>query len=812
MATLEELLAQAESEVALSQPVGTPAQRALQAGAGTALNIVDPLTFGLLGKGLAAGQAIASDIGGYFTGQAPEDYYSQELAKIERLKSIGQAAQSEAGLTGPSEALSFMAPLPGKKAEALFSIAKPVKEAGLGLASYLGSEAGQAYTNESPYGSLAGALAAPLSLQGLVGGIRRLSSALSPTLDVLKGREEALQQIASKEVLKAAGEEGAARLAMAQQMPELLTSPLGRTLTAAEIAQTPGIANVQLQMAKNIEGGKPLIDALTAGKAEQELAMAQLGSFAEKGDLASTVRDVAAKQRGAEILGNENQIIKNIDLQIQSLKPETIRTPSELVKSLGTDTAKKIKKAKDDTKATAREAFRDPQVYNVIVDVPNIRKDVSSLVKRWKRAPTQTIDDPRVAKQIAKLRMLDMPSEDLPKGFVPTVKIGDLHTIQVKLGEVLSGSKPDQYTPSQALALSVWQYVDGVMEKAPGSDKLFAAKAKSRDYFDTFIYNRDLQRPSPLSQALKKSPEKVLPFLSKESFGVSSMQKASVGLDNLETLKLSEFANLPDAKKKLAWIEKNRPQLSDTSFWPQMENYAAELKGITQPVKRTVGAFENITEGQIPTKIFGDENAAAEFMKQFRGTEAELLARGKWIQQAKTARGGLAAQYDSQKKVVKRIFGSDTDKIEKIIKDIDLSNSPQRIAQIATGKQSITTQGMTTIGWLLGARSMLKSAKGLKLAGPAYALANWTNPPAWLAGGLAYKVGEMATKSDAEIDRLVVEMLRDPSLIKFAASPVSEKSTKNLLEEAGRLGYFGAKSQFTTDEDELAAQELLNSL
>jgi len=543
-------------------------------------------------------------------------------------------------------------------------------------------------------------------------------------------------------------------------------------------------------------GGTPIIDLATARKAEQELAMGQLGSFAEKGDLAATVRDIASKQRGAEILGNEADVVRNIDLQIQSVKPETMSTPSELVKSLGSDTAAKIRVAKDEAKAAARAGFKDPEVYDVIVDVPNIRKDVTSLVKQWKRTPTQTIDDSRVAKQIARLRKLDMPKEDLPAGFVPTVKIGELHDVQVKLGEVLSGAKPGEYTPSQALARSVWQYVDDVMEKAPGSEKLFAAKAKYRDYFDTFVYNRELQRPSPLNQALKKSPEKVLPFLAKESFGVSSMQKAGVGLDNLETLKLSEFANLTDAKKKLAWIEKNRPQLSDASFWPQIENYAAELKGITQPVKRAIDTFENITEGQIPTKIFGDEDAAAEFMKRFRGTEAELLARGKWIQQAKNARGGLAEQYNTQKKVVKEIFGEDTAQIERIINDLQGSASVQALTKSGTGKQSISGQTATTIGSILRQRPLLQMMKTGKFVGwlPGVALGGLPGVVTAAAGeALGVAASRLAVKREDELNAMIGKMLADPSLIKIAAAPPTKENVFKFMDAAERAGFVAAR-------------------
>jgi hypothetical protein len=68
-----------------------------------------------------------------------------------------------------------MFPGPGKGKGSL--LAQAAKEAGLGLTSYFGSEAGE-YLTDSPYGALVGALAAPLTAQGATKAVKSTAPAL----------------------------------------------------------------------------------------------------------------------------------------------------------------------------------------------------------------------------------------------------------------------------------------------------------------------------------------------------------------------------------------------------------------------------------------------------------------------------------------------------------------------------------------------------------------------------------------------------------------------------------------------------------
>jgi hypothetical protein len=796
-ALLEQRIAQLEATLSEPQvvPAGGSLTNALATGTGGLINLGDILTFGQLSKGIAAVPAIGRDIYGLATGAEPQDYYSQELAKVNALKNLYAAERERQSLSGLETAFSFMAPVPGGKAEALTSVARPLKEAGLGLAAYGGSELGEA-TIGGTGGAIVGALAAPLTAQGAVGLSRRAISTLDEPRALLRGDETAIQNAAVQEILDRAGPEGAARIAIAQELGTPLMSPLGVPMTAAEVAQTPSLATYQYAMSKPEMGGQTLLDALAKRKEEQALAFGALGTQPQKGQLSEALRTVAAQQGVLKA----DEAIKGIDLDLASRNPAAMEEPSRLVQSLGTEVISEIKTAAKDAKEAGRSAFKDPAVYNVVVDVPNIKQDVNRIVRGWKRDPSQRIGDATVLSQIKRLRQLDMPKEDLPEGFVPSVKIGELHDIQVQLGKVLSSTKQGERTPSQALALNLYKYIESVMENAPGSDALFAAKDKWKNYFDTFVYDKERGVISPLKQALKKSPEKVVPFLSSESASIGALKKAGVGAQQIETQKLSEFMNLPTAEKKLAWITKNRPVLSETSFWPSIENAEQTLKATLEPGQ--LSEFAKISEGQIPSQIFSDLGKARRFMKDVEGTQLEDLTRGKFIESLQTGRGTIADRLASQRDVAKTIFKGDYDQLEKVITDIEGAALPERLKQQATGKQSITAQAQTTLGTIFNKRALLRAAQNSKyVAGIVGSIVGGAGSGGILGaavGGVlgevtALRVGKKAAAVEEQLNAAINQMLSKPELIKFAAAPPTVKNVESFFEQASRLGYFGAR-------------------
>jgi hypothetical protein len=720
-------------------------------------------------------------------------------------KLVNALIESNQGLEGPGaaeilgvrpstkvqKAIEFMTPGPGGKGKLLPQLAK---ESGLGLLAYGGSELGE-YATGGPGGAIAGALAAPLSLQGAVGLGRMALSTLDEPRALLRGDEAAIQNAAVQEILDRAGPEGAARIALAQELQTPLMSPLGVPMTAAEVAQTPSLATYQYAMSKPEMGGQTLLDALAQRKEEQALAFGALGTQPQKGQLSEALRTKAAEQGVLKI----DKAIKAIDLDLASRNLAATEAPSALLEPLGAELITEIKTAAKEAKNAGRTAFKDPEVYNVAVDVPKIASDVNGLVKAWRRDPSQRIGDGKIVKAIKDLKDLETKEADF-LGVKSQARIGKLHDIQVELGRVISKGTPGERTQDQALALSIHGYIQNLIEKAPGSEKLLDAKAKWKNYFDTFVYDKERGVISPLKQALKKTPEKVVPFLSRESASVEALKKAGVGARQIETQKLSEFINLPTAEKKLAWIGRNRPALSGADFWPSIENAEQTLKATLEPGQ--LAEFAKVSEGQIPSQIFSDVGKARRFMKAVEGTQIEDLTRGKFIETLQTGRGTIADRLASQRNVAKTIFKGDYDRLKTIIDDIHGAALPERLKQLATGKQSITSQSQTTLGAIMNKRSLLRLAQNSKyISGIIGTTAGAAGPGGWLGGILvggaaqagAMKLGKKAEAVEERLNTTIAEMLAKPELIKFAEAPPTVKNVESFFKQASRLGYFGAR-------------------
>jgi soluble lytic murein transglycosylase-like protein len=849
-----------------------------------------PIGVARAGAGLAD---LASMAGQAMTGRFPQPQDVTASGLLQRgLNYLGVGEE-----TPMQKAVSYITPLPGTAKARLGS------EAALGLASYLGGELGRETTGTTT-GELAGALLTPLSLQGIRTGI----GGVTPLARLLAGSQPELERQVSREIFAAAGPEGVERLRIAQQIPELLQSPLGLQKTAAEIAETPGLASYQYQMQKDIESGKALLDAAKQRELEQAAGLASLGEAPQRGQLAASLRQAATEgavakaareqsileglgltpevklgtpaEAGERILRElnipqESDVLTAIQQNIAERSALATKEPSALVKPLGETLVSQVKAAGQAAKEAGRTAFKDPEVYNVTANISGVRKNVSDIVQEWKRTPAQRIDDATLAAQITRLKAIEPTPKQIKDGALPQAKIGELHDIQVKLGKVLSGAKVGEYTESQGLAKRLYDYVGNVIDATPGSDKLQQAKQKWRNYFDTFVYDRERQVRSPLKAVLSKSPEEAIPYLAGKSVNVAALEKAGIDTTTLQTQKLAEFAALPTAKQKLKWIETNRPKLSETAFWADIENYAPELRKVvtqeTLPVaKRTsdqldlalrnpenasdilakagrssvtetelrnellrrlstagtkankyvsdnidtfrtvfkddvkkiqdyaqsvgtpdeLAAFGKIEDASIPKAIFGDVNRTKQFVQKFKGTEAELFAKGKFVDMLQTGKGSIADRLEKQQDIAKTLFSDDYPKLQRIVADKMSSQIPMQQATAATGRQSVTGQVGTTMGWMFSQRAIIKGMKLGMVVSPGML---FYDP---LQATAAYLTGKLGALRDDQMNQLAVKMLRDPRLINLAAAPPSKSTIEKFVDEAIKLGYFGSKIEF----------------
>jgi hypothetical protein len=314
MATIEEENAALEAQITqLEASLGaaeTPTLATEPSGYGLKQGVFD------VGVGVTRGVAGLADLLAYLPTKGLQ-YAGVPTETWGASKLVDALIESDKGLAGPGvaeilgveprtkvqEAVEFMTPGPGGKGRLGAQLAR---EAALGLTAYTGKEVAEGIAPESPYAGIAGAILAPLSVQGLTYGAGRLASALSPTAKVIAGNEEALRAAAQAETLQRIGPEGTERLRIASMLPQLQTGTGGLPLTAAEIAQTPGGAQLQQSLLSTPEGAQILLPAIQARKAEIGAGLESLGITPQQGEMAIALRgaaEVAAQQKQAQEAG-----------------------------------------------------------------------------------------------------------------------------------------------------------------------------------------------------------------------------------------------------------------------------------------------------------------------------------------------------------------------------------------------------------------------------------------------------------------------------------------------------------------------------
>jgi soluble lytic murein transglycosylase-like protein len=800
-ALLEQRIAQLESELGtpVTQPqTGGTIKDALAVGTGGLINLGDILTFGQLSKGIATVPAIGRDIYGLVTGAEPQDYYTEELAKVNALKQLYAGQREAAGLTGPETALSFMAPIPSGKAQAFTSLAPAAKEAGLGLAAYLGSEAGQ-LVSKSPTGAIAGALAAPLTLKGALSGAKGIFSTVRPSLDVLLGKEEALQQLARSEVVQALGKEGVERLSVAQQVPELLTGTGGVPLTAAEIAQTPSMAKYQ-QAIRKMPGGDNLLEAtLAARQTEIGAGLEQLAPTAQQGELAAMIKGTAeeaalSKQAQDSALLEKLGLTPEITAQTKLERGAGLLAGLKAQKSEAKKEVDKLwQKVPDKTKVDAAYALTQAQ------------KDFNSFERLEKTGMSS------LGKEV--LREVDtlLATKD------GRIKVGELQALRSAAGTALkeaSGKNPREVKLMNTLREDLDLIgVEQILTKNADAPKTAIEKWKEaitarkefgqkfeRGITGELLKVRKLEPIVKASQAVDrilKAPENITEILGK--FGQQS--------DEAVTLRAEMLSRLEKQKNPTEFVGKYKDtlkQLFDADYQTVVKY--AQQKGKEAPLAE----YAKITEASIPNRIFANEESTAKFVNQFQGTPIIDYGRGKFINERIIKSGNAIENLTNNTLIARQLFGDDLPKIEKVVQDFELAKTPGQLEKLAVGRNSITSVAQSALGAIQNGRVAIQMLRSGKITGPiAGAIAGIPG----VVGGdtieavtgvvLGSRLGawaeQLANLREAKVNQFAAELLANPKLINLASAPPTERNISELMNLGARLGYFGARAGTMTE-------------
>jgi soluble lytic murein transglycosylase-like protein len=713
-------------------------------------------------------------------------------------KLLTEAAGPE---TPTQEVVSFLAPSPLSKVKLL-------SQAGTGLASYLGMKGAEKAMPESQYAGLVGALAGP----GVAKRAGKLAGAgvraVSPAVGIAAGSDEALQAAAQAEVLRQAGTEGAERLRLAQQMPELATGTGGVPLTAAEIVQTPSLAQYQQEIAKKAGATDILGAAREARNVELQAALERLGITPETGDFGIALRD-AAEQAAKKKAASEGSILRSLGLTEEAAAVTKTERGATLREAISTKM--------DDADNLASEAWRAVPKETKLDATDTLKKILTDFNNFDELDRADAISDvPKLARVLNQTEKYLQQNEGI-------ITVGQLQGLRRAAGRAMTEASGKNKTAGslmgdfrENLETTGLKYFYDQTVGAPGGlpgtaatatdlnalQKLSTAIDKTREAKQIFNegvvgeitalrrFKPKLKTSSVIDRALK-NPENASEIVGK--FGKDSVEATE--------LRLEMLGRLDKATNPTDFLGRNKDTLKAIFG----DDYA-ELNKFAQQKGRGTGLeqFERITDTQIPNKIFADVKQANAFMERFQGTELEQYARAKFIKTKLTKSGNAAVNLDSNKKIAQRLFGADYNDLQKVVNDLELSKTPSELARAASKGQSITSQSLTSLGAIAASRGVIGVMKQGAL--PSSIVGGfgggWLGATAGLAAGAALRKTGQAR--EIQMDKFVAEILANPSLIKFAAAPPTEANIRKLI-DIGQTLQRGAIAAGSVEAAEMAA-------
>jgi|694.fasta_scaffold20549_6 hypothetical protein len=697
--------------------------------------------------------------------------------------------------TGAQELVSFLTPSPASKAKLL-------SQAGTGLVSYLGMKGAEAIAPESPYAGLVGALAAPATVAGVGKAVGAGTRLVSPAVGVAVGSEDALQAAAQAEILRQAGPEGIERLKALQDMPELAVGTGNVPLTAAEIVQTPGLAQYQQEIGKKLGATDILQAAKEQRGIELKAALNRFGVDTETGDFALALRD-AAEEAVKKKAASEGNILQSLGL---------------------TEEGKAVSKL--ERGATLREAINtrleqaDDLVSGAWSAVPKSTKlDLTGALNETLREYAQFGELAKADVSGKAQRVMDKVREIVQaKNGVATV--GELQDLRSAAGRAMAEASGVNKTQAALMAtlrdnidnFGISYFYDpavGIKGGLPGTaatapdlealQKLSKAVDLTRELKQTFNtgvvgeitatrrFQPRLQTSKVIDRALA-SPENAQDIINK--FGRTSVEVTEMRMEML--------ARLDKATNPTDFLGRNKDTLKalfDTDY--EALNKFAQQKGRGTGLEQ----FERITESKIPNKVFADVRQADAFMKQFQGTELEQYARAKFINTNLTKTGNAVANLEANKKIAQRLFAADYDDLQKVLTDLELAKSPAELAKAASKGQAITSQSLTTLGAIAASRGVIATMKqqGPTSGGIIGALTGG-GIGGLIGAGTGAAISKAGQSRELQLDTIVARMLANPRLMKLAAAAPTETNINRFLELSQTLQRGGIAAAPETTE------------
>jgi hypothetical protein len=238
------------------------------------------------------------------------------------------------------------------------------------------------------------------------------------------------------------------------------------------------------------------------------------------------------------------------------------------------------------------------------------------------------------------------------------------------------------------------------------------------------------------------------------------------------------------------------------------EHKQAFETGAVKQIFRKGEAGYGLRESLVTQKAISTPEGAKAFVKAF-GEKPEMInqAKGAIVDEMVSKSSDNWMKYFNDKRPqFKALFGDDFVKVKAVIEDLASEKGVFSLAQKATGRQSITAQGVTTAKWLEGNMPMvlklLRGGKGTAIgAGLGTAVGQG---PGFVVGTVLGKGAEkLAEKAALKIKQTLIKSMTDPQFAKILVSKASPGGIATILQVLGQSGIIGMSAEDKPQQSKL---------
>jgi len=313
-------------------------------------------------------------------------------------------------------------------------------------------------------------------------------------------------------------------------------------------------------------------EALTKVLPAQNLTTAELTGIDELAQAERLLKTQPAGDANIKFAATAKQKLDDINqsaLQLTDLGDPNPKRAGEAARSL-------LQGAEERQRKAASELFTE-EVKSIPVPVKGLAKEAKkSFIRFFPESDINTADN-ELWNLYEKLIEETAPKGKLKKGEAITTTVGRLQELRSAILDV--GRRAQDGTRDESFANSLSEIIAKQIDAVEGTESLSTARAAWREYKQRWFFDESGQR-APLNKVLRKqSPEDIIAEVSKKSAVSDEYAKVLGGLEpNKLATEMADFANKETVDEKLKWIRDKRAIYVDSPIWPLVQGWEDILK------------------------------------------------------------------------------------------------------------------------------------------------------------------------------------------------------------------------------------------